>query len=154
VEQFLREPLLFLRPLCAPIQEKERRTFTFSFKVAYTLLMRKIKELIKFVQAVANDPRIPDRDKTVLLGMVALIISPVDLIPDWIPIIGWMDDLVLLAIVLDYFFNHLDQDILLSHYPWDMKSFIKIKKTAQIVATLTPGWIKFKIWKFKPSVYR
>jgi uncharacterized membrane protein YkvA (DUF1232 family) len=116
--------------------------------------MKTIKELIAFLKAVSTDARIPERDKAVLVACIALIISPIDLIPDWIPIIGWMDDFVILAIVLDYFFNHLDQDILLSHYPWGMKSYVRLRKSAQLVAAMTPSFIKGKIWKFKPDVYR
>jgi len=112
-----------------------------------------IKELIEFVKNVANDSRIPESDKRILLVMVGLIISPFDLIPDWIPVFGLLDDFVLIAIVLDYFFNHLDQDILLSHYPWSMKSFIRLRKTARVVSFMAPGWVKQKIWKFKPSIY-
>lgn len=116
--------------------------------------MKTIKELIEFLKAVSTDPRIPERDKAILVACIALIISPIDIIPDWIPIIGWMDDFVILAIVLDYFFNHLDQDILLSHYPWGMKSYVRIRKAAQLVASMTPPVIKGKIWKFKPDVYQ
>jgi uncharacterized membrane protein YkvA (DUF1232 family) len=116
-------------------------------------MLKKIKELISFVKEVATDPRIPDRDKSVLLAMVALILSPIDIIPDWIPIFGVMDDIVILAIVLDYLFNHLDQEIILSHYPWDMKSYTRMRKAAQWIAMLTPEFIKDRIWKYKPSVY-
>ena len=116
-------------------------------------MFKKIKELVAFVKAVANDPRIPARDKSVLLGLVALIISPFDIIPDWIPVIGVMDDVVILAIVLDYLFNHLDQEILLSHYPWDLKSYTRTRRVAQWIAVLTPEFVKDKIWKYKPSVY-
>ncbi|HEX4922917.1 MAG TPA: YkvA family protein [Bdellovibrionales bacterium] len=116
-------------------------------------MLKTIKELIAFIKAVANDPRIPERDKTVLLALLALVISPVDLIPDWIPFFGQLDDFVIVAIVLDYLFNHLDQQILLSHYPWGMKSYVRIRKTAQLVAQITPSWVKNKIWSFKPSVY-
>lgn len=114
---------------------------------------RTVKELIAFIKAVANDPRIPERDKTVLMALLALVLSPIDLIPDWIPVFGMLDDFVIVAVVLDYFFNHLDQQILLSHYPWGMKSYVRIRKTAQLVALATPGFIKDKIWSYKPSVY-
>lgn len=112
------------------------------------------KQLIKFIKDVAADERIPTRDKRVLLALVALVISPFDLIPDWIPIIGLMDDLVLLAIVLDYFFNVLEQDILLSHYPWGMKSFVSLRRSARFISFLTPGFVKNKIWKYEASPYR
>ncbi|MDZ4676722.1 MAG: YkvA family protein [Oligoflexia bacterium] len=115
--------------------------------------MKYIKQLIAFIKDVSNDVRIPDADKKILLVLIALIISPIDLIPDWIPFFGMLDDIVILGVVLDYFFNHLDQVILLSHYPWDMKSYIRVRKFAHIITFLTPDWIKHKIWKFKPSVY-
>lgn len=88
--------------------------------------MKTLKQLIEFIKNVAKDERIPERDKTILLALLALIISPIDFIPDWIPIFGVLDDFVMIALVLDYFFNHIDQVILLSHYPWGMKSFARI----------------------------
>ncbi len=111
-------------------------------------------EVIDFVKAVANDERIPARDKKVLLALMALIVSPVDIIPDWIPIIGVMDDLVLFAIILDYLFETLDQDILLSHFPWDMKSYTKIRRVSRSISILTPNFIKESIWKFEPDKYK
>lgn len=113
-----------------------------------------IKNLIQFLKAVAQDSRIPERDKGILLALIALIISPFDIIPDWIPILGVLDDIVLIAIVLDYFFNVLDEEILLSHYPWGMKSFVTIKRFARLITVLTPGPIKNRIWKYQKSPYR
>ncbi len=115
--------------------------------------MKYLKELVNFIKNVANDSRIPESDKKILLVLVALIVSPFDIIPDWIPLIGVVDDFVLMAIVLDYFFNHLEQDILLSHYPWTMNSFIRLRKGAKIISLLAPGWVKEKVWKYKPSIY-
>ncbi len=115
--------------------------------------MKKIKELIQFVQNVAGDARIPEKDKRILLVLIALILSPFDIIPDWIPVIGILDDIIILAVVLDYFFNHLDQEILLSHYPWGMKSYLRIRKISRVISKLTPTWITNKIWSYKPSIY-
>jgi uncharacterized membrane protein YkvA (DUF1232 family) len=123
----------------------------------YCLDMQFIKQfftdLVAFVKNVAADPRIPDRDKAVLTALVALVISPIDLIPDWIPIFGMMDDAVIIALILDYFFNVLDTEILLSHFPWDMKSFLRVKRTAKMIAWITPGIIKNKIWKYQSTPY-
>lgn len=111
------------------------------------------KKLIGFLQATAKDARIPERDKAVLAVLVALVLSPFDIIPDWIPVIGVLDDIVIIAIVLDYFFNHLDGEVLLSHYPWGMKSFVRIRRVARAIAWRAPGWVKRRVWKYKPSVY-
>jgi uncharacterized membrane protein YkvA (DUF1232 family) len=110
-------------------------------------------EIVTFIKSVAADERIPARDKKVVLALAALILSPIDIIPDWIPLIGWIDDIVLLAIILDYLFNVLDSEILLSHYPWGMKSFVWLRRAARSVAVLTPQFVKDWIWKYKPNVY-
>jgi len=111
-------------------------------------------DLVGFVKSVAADPRIPEKDKKILAVLIALIISPIDLIPDWIPIFGIMDDIVILAVVLDYLFNVLDTEVLLSHYPWGMKSFVLLRRGAQTVAMLVPSVIKNKIWNYTGSPYK
>jgi uncharacterized membrane protein YkvA (DUF1232 family) len=116
-------------------------------------MMEKIRKIIQFIKDVANDERIPERDKKVLLALVALVVSPFDLIPDWIPFFGILDDLFIICIVLDYFFTVLDRDILLSHYPFGFKSFTALRRTAGFVTWLTPSWIREKIWKYKPPAF-
>jgi len=113
-----------------------------------------LKQLVNFIKTVAEDERIPARDKRVLLALVALLISPLDLIPDWIPVIGMLDDVMIVAIVLDYFFNVLDQEILLSHYPWGMKSFVTVRRLSRFISFLTPPFLKNRIWKYEASPYR
>ena len=111
-------------------------------------------ECVDFVKAVANDERIPARDKKVIMACLVLIVSPVDLIPDWIPIIGVLDDIVIMAIVLDYFFDVLDQEIILSHFPWDMKAYTRLKRMAGLISGLTPTIVKSNVWKFEADVYK
>jgi len=112
------------------------------------------KDLGKFLSEVAHDERIPERDKIVLTALIVLIISPIDLIPDWIPIIGFLDDLVIFGIIMDYFFDVLDSEILLSHYPWGMKSFSWIRRYARFIGALTPTFVKRRLWKYSGSPYK
>lgn len=115
--------------------------------------MKFLKDLKKFLFDVANDERIPARDKKVLLGMIALMLSPFDLIPDWIPLFGLLDDLIILSIILDYFFTVLDSQILLSHYPWDMKSFANLRKIARALQFFVPNFVKKRLWKYVGTPY-
>jgi uncharacterized membrane protein YkvA (DUF1232 family) len=115
--------------------------------------MKFFKDLKKFLFDVANDERIPGRDKKVLLAMIALMISPIDLIPDWIPLFGLLDDLIILSIILDYFFTVLDSQILLSHYPWGMKSFANLRKIARAMQFFVPRFVKKRLWKYVGSPY-
>lgn len=112
------------------------------------------KELQQFIKQVASDKRIPLRDKRVLLVLLVLIISPVDLIPDWIPFWGLLDDVIYLALFFDFLFNILDDGILLSHYPWGLKSFVAIRRPARFIASLAPSFLRNRLWKYEVSPYR
>lgn len=115
--------------------------------------MKFFKKLYKFLEDVANDPRIPARDKKVLLALIVLIISPVDFIPDWIPVIGMLDDFVISCIIMDYFFSVLDTEIILSHYPWGMKSFSAIRRFSRGFGFFVPSYFKAILWKYAKLPY-
>lgn len=58
-------------------------------------------ELKNDVQALARacrDPRVPWQARTLAIAVVAYAVSPIDLIPDWIPVLGYLDDLLLLPL--------------------------------------------------------
>jgi uncharacterized membrane protein YkvA (DUF1232 family) len=46
----------------------------------------------------ARDPRVPWYAKAVALGVAAYALSPIDLIPDFIPVIGYLDDLIIVPL--------------------------------------------------------
>ena len=110
-------------------------------------------KVISFLKNVVADQRIPDRDKKVLTALVFLILSPLDLIPDWLPIIGQLDDIVMLALILDYFFTVLDSEVLLSHWPWGMKSFAHLRRVSRALSWIAPRFLKKQIWKYVGSPY-
>ncbi|MFK8137972.1 MAG: DUF1232 domain-containing protein [Bdellovibrionales bacterium] len=116
--------------------------------------METLKKLIQFLKDVANDERIPSSDKKILIVLIGLVISPLDIIPDWIPIIGVLDDIVILAIIFDYLFEILDTNVLLDHYPFGMKSFHWTKRAASIITGLTPKWVRDRIWSYKGDIYK
>lgn len=94
------------------------------------------------------DSRIPMRDKKIIVGLFSLIIIRILFIPDWIPYFGILDVLFLIGIVGDYLFGILDQSLLLSHYPWGMKSFARIRRIAQFFAIFAPHFITDHLWEY------
>jgi hypothetical protein len=115
--------------------------------------VRFFKKLKIFIIQLFREKRIPSRDKKIILFLILLIISPFDFIPDWTPIFGQLDDLVMIAIIFDYFFSVLDSGLILSHYPWGMKSFATFRSFARMLGFIVPRFVKQSLWKYVPDPY-
>ncbi|WP_308365962.1 MULTISPECIES: YkvA family protein [unclassified Microbulbifer] len=59
---------------------------------------REMKLQLRVLYLASRDPRTPLVAKLVLLAIVAYALSPIDLIPDFIPVLGYLDDLILLPL--------------------------------------------------------
>ena len=59
---------------------------------------RALKREVAVVLAAARDPRLPWPVKLLALAVVAYAMSPIDLIPDFIPVLGHVDDLILVPL--------------------------------------------------------
>jgi uncharacterized membrane protein YkvA (DUF1232 family) len=62
-----------------------------------------IPDCIVLVTRLARDPRVPRRRKLLLLGLAGYLALPFDLVPDFIPVAGQLDDAVIVALVLRSF---------------------------------------------------
>jgi uncharacterized membrane protein YkvA (DUF1232 family) len=59
---------------------------------------RGIKRDVHPLYLAARDPRVPWYAKAVALAVAAYALSPIDLIPDFIPVIGYLDDLIIVPL--------------------------------------------------------
>ena len=59
---------------------------------------RGIKRDVHALYLAARDPRVPWYAKAVALAVAAYALSPIDLIPDFIPVIGYLDDLIIVPL--------------------------------------------------------
>jgi uncharacterized membrane protein YkvA (DUF1232 family) len=55
-----------------------------------------LKREVKVYQLVLADPRTPWFPKMILGAAIVYLLSPIDLIPDFIPVLGHLDDLILI----------------------------------------------------------
>ena len=63
----------------------------------------------------ARDPRVPWHAKAVALFVTAYAFSPIDLIPDFVPVLGYLDDLIIVPIGLWLAIRLIPPDILEEH---------------------------------------
>ena len=57
---------------------------------------RRLKAETLALYFVARDPRVPWHVRLLVASVVAYALSPIDLIPDFVPVLGYLDDLILL----------------------------------------------------------
>jgi uncharacterized membrane protein YkvA (DUF1232 family) len=70
--------------------------------VAARELIRVVPDLLRLLKSVITDRKAPLDVRIVLVGLAAWIISPIDLIPEFIPVIGPLDDVVVAVLALRY----------------------------------------------------
>ena len=63
----------------------------------------------------ARDPRVPWYAKGLALAVAAYAASPIDLIPDFIPVIGYLDDLIIVPLGIALVIRLIPRDIMAEH---------------------------------------
>lgn len=105
----------------------------------YALLLPR---LLKLIWNLARDPRVPPRSKAVLVLVAGYLVSPVDLIPEFLVGLGQLDDIVVVAFALDQMLNRVDADIVREHWDGDRDILEVVQEILDIGTGFLPGWLK------------
>lgn len=83
--------------------------------------------IIKLIGRLLRDPRVPRRAKITLGLAAAYVASPIDLIPEVIPVIGWADDVLVLMFAIDSLIERAGNEIVeeLWDGPGDLLSLVR-----------------------------
>jgi len=77
--------------------------------------IRKMPAYARLIWALARDPRVPTQQKLVLGAIAGYLVFPLDIIPDFIPVIGQLDDLGVLIFGLDFFIRNAPREVVEEH---------------------------------------
>lgn len=83
---------------------------------AWADLVRFLPQVARLLGRIAKDPAVPWHAKAVAAGAVAYVVSPVDLIPDFLGPVGQIDDVYIVTKALRYLFNTAGYDRIRSHW--------------------------------------
>jgi uncharacterized membrane protein YkvA (DUF1232 family) len=89
-----------------------------------------IPDCIVLVSRLARDSRVPRRRKLLLLLLVGYLALPFDLVPDFIPVAGQLDDAIIVALVLRSFIRSGGQDLIRELWPGPDQSLALILRLA------------------------
>ena len=82
---------------------------------SWKLRARRLKRETYALWLAARDPRVPWYAKLLVGAVVAYALSPIDLIPDFIPVVGYLDDLILVPLGIVLVIRMIPSEIMTEH---------------------------------------
>lgn len=113
-------------------------------------VMGYIAELPRFLTllwGLLTDARVAALDKLLVAGAIAYILMPADLIPDFVPFLGEVDDLYLLMLALRRLLQNAGRSVLLSHWTGDPEALrrINLRKVLMAAAFFLPRRVRRRL---------
>ena len=71
---------------------------------------------VKLLYGLLRDRRVPTLDKALVVGAIAYVLLPADLIPDWIPFFGEVDDVFLVTMAVQRLLQSAGRRVVLAHW--------------------------------------
>ncbi len=94
--------------------------------------VRLLPDLIRLLRRLAADSTLPRGVRIRLWLLLVYLASPIDIVPDFIPVIGYADDAVIVAIALRSVTRHAGADALDQHWPGTPDGLAAIRRLAGV----------------------
>jgi uncharacterized membrane protein YkvA (DUF1232 family) len=94
-----------------------------------------VPDCVVLVKRLIGDERVPRRRKLLLAALVAYLALPIDLVPDFIPVAGQLDDAILLGLALRSLVRASGPAIVREHWPGPEESLRTVLRLAGASAT-------------------
>lgn len=85
------------------------------------------------------DRRVRLLDKGLVVGVVAYIVMPIDLVPDILGLLGWTDDLFLLGLALRRLVLGAGEEVIRSNWRGGSEALDRLERGLEDLGTLLPG---------------
>ncbi len=94
--------------------------------------LRLLPDLIRLIKRLAADPDTPRGVRIRLALLLVYLALPVDLIPDFVPVIGYADDAIIVALVLRSATRRAGPDALARHWPGTPEGLNALKRLCRL----------------------
>ena len=89
-----------------------------------------VPDLVVLFRRLLSDERVPRRKKLVLAAVVPYLALPIDLVPDFVPVAGYLDDAVVVALALRYVLRGSGPELIDEHWPGPRTSLSLVLRLA------------------------
>lgn len=92
--------------------------------------VRLVPDVVRLLRRLAVDPAVPRRIRVGLWVLLAYVVLPIDLVPDFIPVIGLADEVVVIAVALRYIARRLGPEALARNWPGTPDGLLAVQRLA------------------------
>jgi uncharacterized membrane protein YkvA (DUF1232 family) len=100
--------------------------------------LRLLPDLVRVLRRLAADRSVPAGVRVRLFLLLAYLLSPLDLVPDFLPVIGYADDVIVVALVLRSVIRSAGPEPLRRHWPGTPGGLLVIERLAGITPDGAP----------------
>ena len=104
-----------------------------------TRLIPVLPRFVGLLFRLMGDRRVSLLDKGLVLGVLAYIVMPLDLVPDLLGVLGWTDDLFLLGLALRRLVLRTDESVVRSNWRGGDDGLERLETGLSHLGTLLPG---------------
>lgn len=94
--------------------------------------LRLVPDTVRLLRRLAADPSLPRGVRVRLVLLLAYLLFPIDLVPDFIPVLGYADDAVVVAIALRSVMRHAGRDAIDRHWPGSPEGLAVVTRLAGV----------------------
>ena len=96
--------------------------------------LRALPDIVRLARRLLADPRTPTRHRVGLVVLIVWLVSPIDLLPEFLPGIGPLDDIVAAAVILGWIGRETGRARLQEHWPGDATGFSIVARMLRLPA--------------------
>ena len=96
--------------------------------------IRQIPSYLRLLWGLLTDERVSTIDKVLVGAAIGYLLMPFDLIPDFIPVIGQVDDIYVIMLALDRLISHAGVDVIADHWDGDPRDLTPKSLEAVLLA--------------------
>jgi uncharacterized membrane protein YkvA (DUF1232 family) len=93
---------------------------------------RLLPDSFRLLRRLTTDRAIPLRTRLLVWLLIAYLASPIDLIPDFVPVIGYADDVIIASIVLRHLVRRAGPEKLREHWPGSAEGLAHLRRLLRI----------------------
>lgn len=93
-------------------------------------VVRLVPDVLRLLKRLASDPELPRGVRWRLVALIAYLVMPLDLVPDFIPVVGYADDAVVVALALRAVVRAAGPEALDRHWTGTEQGLATVKRLA------------------------